>query len=140
MELDVKQIGVFGINFSAGFDQTWVTFWRKDDHWDVEFFAMVGDDDPVETEPPVSIEEGERIIAKAIAEAGIEQWTEHYGDEDPDQVPGLVWTLDIDDLDRNDIVLYSGNGGIPPRAQFDALIAAAREAMPEFAVGMECFE
>lgn len=39
-----------------------------------------------------------------------------------------------------DIAMFSGNNGIPPRAQFDAIIEAIRLFFPDFAVGLECME
>ena len=48
MELDATKIGVFGINLRSDFDQTWLTFWRKEDCFELDLFAMIGDEDPVQ--------------------------------------------------------------------------------------------
>ncbi len=137
-QLDVKNIGVFGINLSCGFDQTWLTLWRHEDHFDAEFFALVDDEDPIQEEPAISVELAEAVMLEVIEQAGLETWEPSYGASAPDTIPGLAWTLDIDDIDRNDSMLFSGNSGIPPRAQFDALITAFRKIRPEFTDGMEC--
>ena len=140
MELDAARIGVFGINLRSDFDQTWLTFWRKEDGFTLDWFAMIGDEDPIQEEPTISTEEGERAIAQAIAAAGIGEWEPLYDASAEEAFDGLIWTLDIDDLAQEDVMFVSGNGGVPSKAQFMAMIEAVRLAVPEFAAGMECFE
>ena len=140
MELDATKIGVFGINLRSDFDQTWLTFWRKEDGFALDWFAMIGDEDPVQEEPKISTEDGERAIAQAIAAAGIGEWEALYDASAAESIDGLIWTLDIDDLAQEDVMFVSGNSGVPSKAQFMALIEAARLVVPTFACGMECFE
>ena len=137
MELDATKIGVFGINLRSDFDQTWLTFWRKDDGFTLDWFAMIGDEDPIQEEPKISTEDGERAIAQAIAQAGIGEWESLYDASASETIDGLIWTLDIDDLAQEDTMFVSGNSGVPSKAQFMAIIEAARLVVPEFAQGME---
>ena len=137
MDLDASKIGVLGINLRSGFDQTWLTFWRKEDRFELDLFAMIGDEDPVQENPSIPIEEGERAIAQAIEQGGIEGWAAIYDAASAEAVPGMIWTLDIDDLEQNDVMFVSGNEGVPSKAQFMALIDAARLVVPAFAEGME---
>ena len=137
MELDASKIGVFGINLRSGFDQTWLTFWRKEGFFELDLFAMIGDEDPVQENPSISIEDGERAIAQAIEQGAVGTWEAGYDAEAAETVPGMIWTLDIDDLEQNDIMFVSGNEGVPSKAQFMALIEAARLVVPNFAEGME---
>ena len=137
MELDATRIGVFGINLRSGFDQTWLTFWRKENRFELDLFAMIGDEDPVQENPSISIEDGERAIAQAIEQGGIGEWEAVYDAAAAETIPGMIWTLDIDDLEQNDVMFVSGNEGVPSKAQFMALIEAARLVVPNFAEGME---
>ena len=137
MELEATRIGVFGINLRSGFDQTWLTFWRKENRFELDLFAMIGDEDPVQENPSISIEDGERAIAQAIEQGGIGEWEAVYDAAAAETVPGMIWTLDIDDLEQNDVMFVSGNEGVPSKAQFMALIEAARLVVPNFAEGME---
>ena len=137
MELDATKIGVFGINLRSDFDQTWLTFWRKEDCFELDLFAMIGDEDPVQETPSISIEDGERAIAQAIEQGGICEWEAVYDAAAAETIDGMIWTLDIDDLEQNDIMFVSGNEGVPSKAQFMALIEAARLVVPNFAEGME---
>ena len=137
MELDATKIGVFGINLRSDFDQTWLTFWRNDEGFKLDWFAMIGDEDPIQEEPQISTEDGERAIAQAIECAGIAEWEAVYDASAAEAIENLVWTLDIDDLAQEDVMFVSGNAGVPSCAQFEALIAAMRLVVPTFAEGME---
>ena len=137
MELDATKIGVFGINLRSDFDQTWLTFWRKEDCFELDLFAMIGDEDPVQETSSISIEDGEHAIAQAIEQGGIGEWQTLYDVSAAETIDGMIWTLDIDDLEQSDIMFVSGNEGVPSKAQFMALIEAARLVVPNFAEGME---
>jgi len=140
MELDVTKIGVFGINLRCDFDQTWLTFWRKEDGFVLDWFAMIGDEDPIQEEPAISTEDGERAITQAIEAAGIGAWEPLYDASAAETIDGLVWTLDIDDLAQEDMMFVSGNAGVPSKDQFMAMIEAVRLVVPTFAEGMEGLE
>ena len=139
--MDVKTIGIFGLSFSRGFDQTWVNLWRKDDGYSLDFFQDVetddGDDEPIDTATKVSFEQGEALLERIFAEGRVEEWAPAYSSGDEGMDTDLAWTLDVDDLDEVDLLFSSGNGKLPPREMIMGVIAAIQSAEPRFAA---CFE
>lgn len=139
--MDVKTIGIFGLSFSRGFDQTWFNVWRKDDGYSLDFFQDVetddGDDEPIDTATKVSFEQGEALLERIFAEGRVEEWASIYSSGDEGMDTDLAWTLDVDGLDEEDILFSSGNGKLPPREMTMGVITAIQSAEPRFAA---CFE
>lgn len=70
MGVDIKQIGIFGLSFSRGFDQTWLNLWRKEDGYSLDLYQDVEaeddetDDDPIDSAVKISFEEGEEMLRR----------------------------------------------------------------------------
>ena len=141
MSVDIKQIGTFGVSFSRGFDQTWFNLWHKEDGYSMDLYQDVeyddGDDEPIESMVMITFEQGEDLLRRAFDEGRIEEWADTYGADDEGMVTDLSWTLDVDDLQEDDILFSSGNGKLPPRELTMGLLAAIRAYEPRFAM---CFE
>ena len=143
MGIDIKQIGIFGLSFSRGFDQTWLNLWRKEDGYSLDLYQDVEaeddetDDDPIESAVKISFEEGEELIRRVFEEGRIEEWAPAYSADDEGMDTDLAWTLDVDGLDEEDLLFSSGNGKLPPREMTMGVIRAIQSAEPRFAA---CFE
>lgn len=141
MEIDITKIGILGISFSRGFDQTWFNLWRKDDGYSMDLYQDVEDDESdddeiVQTETIVSLEQGEEMIRRIFEDGKIEEWEASYsGGANPET--DLSWTLDVDDLQEQDMLFSSGNGKLPPRELMMGVIDAIRTGEPNFA---RCFQ
>ena len=141
MNIDVREIGTFGISFSRGFDQTWFNVWRKEDGFSVDFYQDVeggedDDDDPIEVMSKVSIEEGEALLRRSVDAGKVDEWSESYSSSDEGMDVDLSWTLDIDDLNDGDLFFSSGNGKLPPRELTLGVLDGIRSSEPRFAM---CF-
>ena len=149
MTTDIKSIGIFGLSFSRGLDQTWFNLWHKDNGYSADFTQMiisVDDDDDddddapqryIETSEMISFEQGEELLRRAFEDGGIESWKPQYSANDEGVDTDMSWTLDVDDLEEQDIIFVSGNGKLPPREQMMGVIEAIRTVVPEFG---KCFE
>lgn len=143
MGVDIKQIGIFGLSFSRGFDQTWLNLWRKEDGYSLDLYQDVEaeddetDDDPIDSAVKISFEEGEEMLRRVFEEGRIEEWAPAYSEDDEGMDTDLSWTLDIDDLQENDLLFSSGNGKLPPREMIMGALAAIRAFEPRFAM---CFK
>lgn len=142
MEVDIKQIGIFGLSFSRGLDQAWVNLWRKEEGYSIDFFqdAESDDDDEdeiIQSETMISFDEGEELLRRAFADGLINEWKQSYGSSDEGVDTDMSWTLDIDDLEEKDLFLSSGNGKLPPRGMILGVLEAIRVHEPRFAM---CFK
>lgn len=141
MSIDIKEIGIFGLSFSRGFDQTWLNLWRKEDGYSIDLFQDVetddGDDEIVNTAVKISFDQGESLLRQAFEAGQVEDWRETYSSGDEGLDTDLSWTLDIDDLEEKDLLLSSGNGKLPPRDMIMGVLDAIRVYEPKFAT---CFE
>lgn len=142
MSIDIKQIGIFGLSFSRGFDQTWLNLWRKEDGYSLDFYQDVegddeADDDSIDSAVKISFEEGEDLLRRVFEEGRIEEWAAAYSAGDEGMDTDLNWTLDIDDLQENDLLFSSGNGKLPPREMIMSALTALRAYEPRFAM---CFK
>ena len=141
MNVDIKQIGIFGLSFSKGFDQTWLNLWRKDDGYSLDFYQNVEtddeDDDVVDSKVMISTEAGEDLLCRVLEDGKVEQWADTYTSENGEAGYSFSWTIDIDDLEENDLLFSSGNGVIPQKALFMAVLEAVRAYEPRFAMGFE---
>ena len=138
MGIDIKEIAVFGLSFSEGFDQTWFNLWRKEDGYSMDLYQFVDDDDePVETATKITFEQGEELLRRAFEEGRIEEWAPAYTAADDGMATELAWTLDVDGPDDADILFSSGNGKLPPREMTMGLLSVIRSYEPNFA---RCFE
>ena len=138
MSINIKEIAVFGLSFSKGFDQVWFNLWRKDDGYSADFYQFTDDDDePVESATKITFEQGEELLRRALEEGRIEEWAPAYAEADDGMATELAWTLDIDGPDDADIFFSSGNGKLPPREMTMGVLNAIRSYEPNFAL---CFE
>lgn len=140
MNTDIKQIGIFGLSFSRDLDQTWFNLWRKEDGYSMDFFQLVEIDDefdPIETATKISFEQGEELLTRIYEDGKVEEWKATYGDDDEGMDTEFNWTLDIDDLEENDMLFSSGNGKLPPRELIMTVIKIIQEYEPQFCA---CFE
>lgn len=142
MDLDIKQIGIFGLSFSRGLDQSWVNLWRKEEGYSIDFFQDADsdvdeDDDFIQSETMISFEEGEEVLRRVFEDGRISEWKQSYTSADEGIETNISWTLDIDDLEEKDLFLSSGNGKLPPRDMIMGALEAFRVHEPHFAM---CFK
>ena len=142
MDIDIKQIGIFGLSFSRGFDQTWFNLWRKADGYSMDLHQDVesdddDDDEVIDTVKKISFEQGEQMLAAIMEQGHAAEWKPNYNNEPEAVDSDLTFTLDIDDLDEKDLLFSSGNGKLPPMAWMNGMLAAIRTGEPTFAT---CFE
>lgn len=130
MKWDPSEIGRFGFKVGHTFEMSWFTLWRRDDHYDMVLFVM-GDDDPVNTTTPISFELGDAIITQAYDNAQLETWEQSYNVDGAGSDP-FTWSLDIAGLDESILFITHGRGGRPDDAKFAAVLAAVRQAVPDF--------
>ncbi len=91
------------------------------------------EDELIQRETMISFEQGEALFRRIFEDGRIEEWEASYsGDPETD----LSWTLDVDDLQEQDMIFSSGNGKLPPRELMMGVIEAIRAGEPEFA---RCF-
>lgn len=141
--MDIKQIGTFGLSFSRGFDQTWFNLWRKENGYSMDLYQDVeaeddgDDDDPIETAVMISTEQGEQLLQRILDEGRVEEWAETYSADSEGMDSDLSWTLDIDDLNDQDMFFSSGNAKLPPREMIMGALTAIRSCEPRFAM---CFK
>ena len=65
MKTDIKEIAIFGLSFSKGFDQVWFNLWLKDDGYSMDFYQFTDDDDePLESATMISSEQGEELLLR----------------------------------------------------------------------------
>ena len=141
--MDVTQIGAFGVSFSRGLDQTWLNLNRRDGGFSVEFYQFVEDEDSDEDDEIIDVTfeigaaQGEEILRRAFAQGRLEEWEQQYTDK-PDAVPtDLNWTIDVDDCAGADMVLFSGNGKLPPLEWMRGVLEGVRLGEDRFA---RCFK
>ena len=140
MQTDIKDIGIFGLSFSKGFDQTWFNLWCKEDGYSMDFYQDVEDEEsdeiePIETVTKISFEKGEEILRRIFENGQVEEWEDSYsGGSNPET--DLSWTLDVDGIDGQDMLFSSGNGKLPPLEMMMGVIEAIRTGEPDFA---RCF-
>ena len=142
MDLDIKQIGIFGLSFSRDLDQAWVNLWRKADGYSIDFFQDADsdvdeDDDFIQSETMISFDAGEELLRRAFADGRIAEWKQTYSSAEEGADTNTSWTLDIDDLDEKDLFLSSGNGKLPPSDMIMGVLEAFRVHEPRFAM---CFK
>jgi hypothetical protein len=143
MNIDVRNIGIFGLSFSRGFDQTWFNLWRKEDGYSMDLFQNVESDDEdddeeiIDTKVMISFEEGERILQSILDDGHVGKWAGNYNDVRDAEDSELTWTLDIDDLDEEDLFFSSGNGKMPQREWMMGVLDAIRTGEPGFGL---CFK
>ena len=132
MALDIKSIGTFGISFSKGLDQTWFNLWRKDFGYSMDLYQNVEDetsdeeDEIIQTIKKITFEEGEAILTKIFEQGHLEEWKDRYAASDEGDDTDLNWTIDVDDIENNDILLLSGNWKLPPNGWMTEVIKAIR--------------
>ena len=142
MAFDIQTIGTFGISFSRGLDQTWLNLIRKDDGFKVEFYQNVEDEDSeeedeiIDTSKMISAAEGEAVLRRAFEDGGLESWQVQYTKQDSGTPTDLNWTIDIDDPNDADLLMFSGNGMLPPEEQIRGVVTALRGAEERF---LTCF-
>ena len=142
MDVDVKQIGIFGLSFSRGMDQAWVNVWHKEDGYSIDFFQDAesdddDDDEIIQSMQMMSFDEGEELLRRAFSDGRIAEWKQAYTGDDDGINADMSWTLDVDDLDEKDLFLSSGNGKLPPRGMIMGVVEAFRAYEPRFA---QCFK
>ena len=139
MKWACDQIGRFGFKIGYQFEPAWVTLWRRDDHYDLVLFKMYEDDDldPVNSTTPVPFEVGDKIITDAVDNSDLLSWDESYNAENAGDAEPFTWSLDIADLEGTKLFLTHGMGKLPPKEQFDAVLAAVRQADPDFGTNFD---
>ena len=138
MKTDIKEIAIFGLSFSKGFDQVWFNLWLKDDGYSMDFYQFTDDDDePLESATMISSEQGEELLLRMFENGRVEDWKDAYTAADEGVDTDLNWTLDVDGPNESDLIFSSGNGKLPPRAMTMGVIDAIRKYEPSFAL---CFD
>ena len=141
MATDIKMIGEFGVSFSKGLDQTWFILKKHEFGYAMSLYQFVEDDsdsenDPIDTTKKISFEQGENILRQVFEKACLEQWEKQYTKADIGPITELNWTIDVDDLDGNDMMMVSGNWKFPPNGWMTEVIRAVRTGEPAFG---KCF-
>ncbi len=141
MAIDIKKIGEFGVSFSKELDQTWFFMKKFDYGYEKTLYVLVegfgdADKDYINRTNRISFAQGENILRKVFEEACLEQWEKRYTKDDDGPESELNWTIDVDDLDGNDIMMISGNWKLPPNCWMAEVLQAVRTEEPEFG---KCF-
>ena len=89
MGVDIKQIGIFGLSFSRGFDQTWLNLWRKEDGYSLDLYQDVEAEDDETDDVAAS-------ISRRPDTSGTERTLINRGDEVISQAESVCVDLDID--------------------------------------------
>ncbi len=142
MAIDIKKIGEFGVSISKELDQTWFFMKKFDYGYEATLYVLVEgvgdkDKDYINTTKTISYEQGENILRQAFENANLEQWKKRYDEGDEGPAVELNWTIDVDDLEGNDIMMFSGNWKFPPNGWMMEVVKAVRAEEPDF--GM-CFK
>ena len=142
MTIDVKNIGEFGVSFSKDLDQTWFFMKKLPYGYAIQRYELIEDDSDegissVDTTQKVPFEQGEAILRQVFEDACLEQWKQRYTQDDEGPAVELNWTIDVDDLDGNDIMMISGNWKFPAEGWMEKILQILRTAEPEFG---KCFK
>lgn len=143
MAIDITQIGTFGISFSRDLDQTWFNLWRKDYGFSMDLYQAVEDEDSdeddeiINTVKKISTEQGETILRAVFDKGHLEEWKTQYSKGDEGLDTTLNWTIDVDDVEDQDMLLISGNWKLPPNGWMAEILRAIRMGEPDFG---KCFK
>ena len=143
MAIDIRQIGTFGISFSRGLDQTWFNLWRKDYGFSMDLYQSVEDEDSddddelINTVKAISFEEGESMLSEIFERGHLEAWKPQYSKTDEGPETDLNWTIDVDDVSDQDMLLISGNWKLPSNGWMSEILRVIRKGEPTFA---RCFK
>ena len=137
--MDINNIGTFGISFSRDLDQSWLNLWRKDYGYSLDFYENVEgtntEDDADVTEMKISFEEGEKLLSDIFERGKLESWQTQYKKEDEGLETSLNWTIDVDDLNDEQIFMISGNWKMP--AEMMEVLKVIRTHVEHYG---KCFE
>jgi|GEM_PF-4707559 len=138
MQWDIDTIGRFGFKVGTSFKPQWFTLWRKDDHYNLQLFKMFEHGDMVKGDDDISLELGAEVITHAVDDGHLAEWENAYRAEGESDLPdGFTWSLDIADLDGEELCITHGVGALPPAEWLAGVLAAVRRADPEFGKGYD---
>ena len=80
---------------------------------------------------------GDKIITDAVDNSDLLSWDESYNADNAGDAEPFTWSLDIADLEGTKLFLTHGMGKLPPKEQFDAVLAAVRQADPDFGTNFD---